>query len=415
LSNDPLLPVTDWKYKTYYNKVINPDTGEPIPNVLRFFMYNKGKEAIFSYEEEIVYDGTCKRLCKTRLGREAPFFLITGDNNPFSQFMGEVDNNIYNVQPFLCADCKQPEFEERDLECEIFGKKFVNDFNGLICNLDGSSRLLVNILGYYNTLNNLSVLGPIQYARGIQPNLLYKQNTFINMVETLSLVEQESADFLNCQFAKGKINTVNIDYISGETLDFKLPICKTPNGTYSFYTNNYFFMKLLNSGINNNANGTVIEQVKPTPNFGNGSSDVYLYDGNTVKGYDVLVEDITLDTVQNCVLPVGGSASSFQKVAKDVNNIFAKIKMSGNPGSCVVEDPFTNEMLYFDGCLTSLDSFVVQLIDYEGKIMELSKEHNFMLMIVEKIEVLKETNINSRTGFVNTVGTTVVERNSFSN
>jgi len=36
-------------------------------------------------------------------------------------------------------------------------------------------------------------------------------------------------------------------------------------------------------------------------------------------------------------------------------------------------------------------------------------------MIVEKHEVLKETNINSRTGSVNIGGLKPVERNSFSN
>jgi len=57
---------------------------------------------------------------------------------------------------------------------------------------------------------------------------------------------------------------------------------------------------------------------------------------------------------------------------------------------------------------------VVQLVDYEGKILQTNGEHCFTLMVVEKIEVLKETNINSRSGFVNNSGSVNVMRNNFS-
>jgi hypothetical protein len=69
-----------------------------------------------------------------------------------------------------------------------------------------------------------------------------------------------------------------------------------------------------------------------------------------------------------------------------------------------------NEIIFYDGSLVNLDNIFVQLIDYEGKIIELTRNHNFTLMIVEKIEILKETNINTRTGFVNTMGSIPVNR-----
>jgi len=72
-----------------------------------------------------------------------------------------------------------------------------------------------------------------------------------------------------------------------------------------------------------------------------------------------------------------------------------------------------NEVIFYDGSLTNMDELVIQLIDYEGKIIDLTQNHNFTLMIVEKIEILKETNINTRTGFINTMGSIPVNRNSY--
>ena len=35
-------------------------------------------------------------------------------------------------------------------------------------------------------------------------------------------------------------------YPGSNTLNFKLPICKNNNGTYSFYFENYMFLKIMN-------------------------------------------------------------------------------------------------------------------------------------------------------------------------
>ena len=71
--------------------------------------------------------------------------------------------------------------------------------------------------------------------------------------------------------------------------------------------------------------------------------------------------------------------------------------------------------LILTNTINNLDEFVIQLVDYEGKILPQIKEHNFTLLIVEKYEVLKETNMNSRNNNANTGGIRPVERNSFSN
>jgi hypothetical protein len=80
-----------------------------------------------------------------------------------------------------------------------------------------------------------------------------------------------------------------------------------------------------------------------------------------------------------------------------------------------VDNRFVNEIIFESNTINNLDEFVIQLVDYEGKILPQVKEHNFTLLIVEKYEVLKETNMNSRNNNVNTGGMKPVERNSFSN
>jgi len=212
--------------------------------------------------------------------------------------------------------------------------------------------------------------------------------------------------------------TVFFQYKSNNlSLNFKLPVCKNPNGTYSFYTDNYMFLKLLNPIFNNQKSGSQIIQVRSTDAFAGGSSDRYIYKNDEADGFTLTSIDpppVKGDPCFNLVPSlyqdkIGGS----KFLSKDVDNLFAKIKFSGMAGSCVPENPVTNEVIYFEGNVNNLDEFVVQLIDFEGKILQLNKEHSFTLMIIEKIEVLKETNINSRTNYVNSSGSENVLRNNY--
>lgn len=425
-NNGPITPPIDYVFKTYYSIVKDPNTGEQIPNVLRFYLYNNSninnvnQEILFSYGEIIENDGPCKELCEALFGREAPLFFIAGDQNQLTYYLESKNNNICKVNADLCINvpisCLNVVIEPDSIPpvCQIVETDFLNRINMFICNIDSSSRLLVNILGFSNTLNNQAVIGgTYRYYYAYLINLATKTNAYINTLETITLVENEATKFLDCQYEKDKSNSVSIEYNFGDKLYFKLPVCKGPDGKYYFYFENYFFMKLLNVGLNNNSGGTQIEQVKPTPNFGNGSTDIYKYFGDAVKGYNVVVQDTDPGTVEDCEIPTGNTGDTVRKLIKNVDNIFAKIKVSADAGSCVVENPFVNEVIYYDGTLVNFDEFVVQLVDYEGKIIDMNKDHNFTLMMIEKIEVLKETNINSRTGFVNTVGTQSVIRNNF--
>ena len=441
-------------YYNYYTPVKDPDTGDPIPNLLRFYVYNQYYEKrrfgifdplILSNSEKITYDDPCKLLCDARIGREAPFFLITGNDNPLNEILTLYNNNIYNFLPEICInyncngessncpDPSDPNFAEccrcqtyiTEPFCKIVDLEFDTKLNDLLNNIDCSSRLLVNILGFFNTLNNQTTIGYFLYAKGYQTNGYYKINTYIKTISTISIAFAEATKYLECQKKlvppPEQQAEFTISYPGSNSLNFKLPICKNPNGTYSFYFENYMFLKIMNNGTMNNTAGTEIQQIKPTSQYSNGSDDIYTYTEDSVKGFDFVICSNNFYATDICEEPIpdgkcdpqtSSSASTFQKLSKNIENIFAKIKLSTIPGACSVDNVMHNEVIFYDGSLTNMDELVIQLIDYEGKIIELTRNHNFTLMIVEKIEILKETNINTRTGFINTMGSIPVNRNS---
>jgi hypothetical protein len=436
-------------YFSYYTIVRDPDTGNVIPNLLRFYIYNQYYEprnlyisepVILSNSEKISFDSPCKSLCNARIGREAPFFFINGNENPLNQFLIEKNNNIYNVLPIVCKnykcsvdypDCPEPSIEccrcqinKTESICRIVDNNFITIFNNLLNNIDCSSKLLVNLLGFFNTLNNQNTLGPIQFARGYQSNRYYTLNSYIKSISTINITYAVATNYLDCKknLSPPQNPQFLLTYNGANFLNFKLPICKNNNGTYSFYLDNYIFLKIMNNGNMNNTAGTEIQQIKPTSSYANGSNDMYIYTGDGVKGFDLEycsnsitengVCDLPIPDSKGCEAVNSASSSTYQKLSKDVENIFAKIKLSSNTGGCSIDNVMQNEIIFYDGSLTNLDNILVQLIDFEGKILELTRDHNFTLMIVEKIEILKETNINTRTGFINTMGSIPVNRNN---
>jgi len=437
-------------YFSYYTIVKDPDTGNPIPNLLRFYLYSNyhdprrfaiSQPTILSYTEKIKYDDPCKLLCDAKIGREAPYALINGNENPINQFLEQYNNNIYNLIPVVCKNyncsvappaCPEPtenccrcQINETQPFCRIVDDIFADKFNALINNIDCSSRLLLNILGFFNTLNNQTTIGGILFSRGYQSNGFYKLNSYIQSITTLSIAYAETTKYLDCKKSLDPPQNpiFTIVYPGSDTLNFKLPICKNNDGTYSFYFENYMFLKIFNNGTMSNTAGTEIQQIKPTSEYANGTKGLYIYKGDSVKGFNLeicsnryyvdgngICEEPVPD-VKNCDPQNSTSASTYQKLSKNVENIFAKIKLSTIPGACSVDNVMQNEVIFYDGSLTNMDEILVQLIDFEGKIIELTRDHNFTLMIVEKIEILKETNINTRTGFVNTMGSIPVNRN----
>jgi len=401
--------------QSYYDVVKDPVTGVPIPNIIRLYLYTKSGLAVNCSSTQVFRENdNCQRLCEAYVGREAPFFLIKGTQSPLFQYISGVSNSSKILNPQKCDPCGGKSW------CVVLTKAEIDELNKWVCNVDGSIRLLTNLLGFLDTSNALAQVGPENYAFAITPNVIYKANNYINTIQTLAITNQQIIDYNQCEINRGKEpSRVSVFYKSNLIdLEFKLPICKGPNGVYNFYTTNYMFLKLLNPVLSNQTSGSQIVQVKPTTAFAKGTSDRYEFKNDEIDG--ITIKDIFPAPAKKgaCFSRVPSlykdKIAGTKILSKDVDNLFAKIKFSANAGACNPDNPFTNEVIYFEGNVVNLDNFVVQMVDYEGKILQTNGEHCFTLMVVEKIEVLKETNINSRSGFVNNSGSVNVMRNNFS-
>lgn len=419
------------QYKAYYDIVIDPNTGMPILNVLRLYFYIiYGSEIKASSTEVYKFDDKCPSLCDCLIGREAPFFLIKGSSSPLFTFIQQVNNSSFIFVPNPCSECATDFLNEID-NCKVIPQDYEGIINEYICNLDGSIKLITNLLGFFDTNNALAQIGPASFAFGITVNIIYKTNNYFSTIQSFTITGLgESKRYQECRIAKEGLcnnnNFVELAYQSDtNSMDFKLPVCKNQDGTYSFYTENYMFLKLLNPVFANQLTGSQIVQVRSSSTFSNGSNDKYYYRNSEIRG--ITIPETKLQKGID-PLPVKGEpcynelpsiypnkTSGVLEVSKDVENLFAKIKFSSISGSCVVDNYFTNEVIYFEGNVGNLDEFTVQLVDYEGKILEIVKDHCFTLMMVEKIEILRETGLHSKTGYVNMTNTEKVQRNSFNN
>jgi len=418
----------------YYDIVKDPNTGIPIPNIIRLYFYDYAlfRPILCSSTDVYKLDDPCSKICDARLGREAPFFFIKGTESSLISYLQSIQNDAAIWFPDKCEpECPQPECEGldptsegylKDCYCEIFPAPLFSDIlNPILINKDCSNRLLTQVLGFLDTNNSLAQIGPNFFSFAINNNIIYRASSYNNTVQTANIALQQANNYEKCRTDAGrKQNLVAIDYVTNSLfLDFKLPICKNQDGTYSFYTTNYMFLKILNPVLANQISSSQIMQVRSTSNFANGSNAEYEYLNDSVDGI----------TIQDCevgIYPCPGKicfdklpslypekTAGIATLTKDVDNLFAKIKFSTNAGACNPDNPFTNEVIYFEGNVNNLDEFVIQLVDFEGKILQTNGEHCFTLMIVEKIEVLKDTNINTRTGYVNSSGSDNVLRNNY--
>jgi len=402
-------------YKTYYDKITDND-GNVIPNVLRFYVYNLG----LSYSSTIPVKSSYTEIInenKIKFGREAPFFFINGNMSLLSNYIKFINNNINNIIDYDLNCNNEPSTKN----CAVISSQEQLILDNLITNVDCSSRLLTNLLGFQNTKDSKSLVGPVSGTFAIITNNIYRMNRYINSIQAYNINIDRFVDYTKCAGILPPNENNNcftnytfwVDYYPEFNLNFRLSISRNQNGTYSFYFNNYFFMKILSSSVDTQIQtSSTITQIKPTANFANGSNDIYEINDETTNGIQYYINNPTYSDPK---CPINLNSNSFTSATKNLNNIFAKIKYSSISGNYEVDNRFVNEIIFDSNTINNLDEFVIQLVDYEGKILPQVKEHNFTLLVVEKYEVLKETNINSRNNNANTGGIKPVDRNSFSN
>ena len=84
-----------------------------------------------------------------------------------------------------------------------------------------------------------------------------------------------------------------------------------------------------------------------------------------------------------------------------IKNIFCKIMLDPNFNLLVNNDFTQNVNIFYDGEINNLNKIKISFIDKNNNLLELDKNHNFTLEIVESLVKLKNTHINSKSNNVN--------------
>lgn len=92
--------------------------------------------------------------------------------------------------------------------------------------------------------------------------------------------------------------------------------------------------------------------------------------------------------------------NNVNRTRKNTDNLFAKIYLNQTPLKSTIINESSYEFIFEDKPLENFSSLRVVFVNSQGREIELSLEHSFTLEIYEKINVLKDTLIDTRNGDV---------------
>jgi hypothetical protein len=367
--------------------VLNCETfspGDLLNGVYRLYIKNPSGYWLNATRSESITD--LNILSKARIGTAQPFSFVF-NIPPFDPAIFNFDktNSILN-QPII----KDGTFNNV--------AEYVYPFELAFCNPDGSTKNLLIDLGFGNYNYTNIILSNKCYINAIQRNTDY---------EMLNLSSLDSI-FNNFTDLQSLLNS----YRWGQAFLPKrlLNIYLGGDGQYYFGSEQFIFMKIL---FNNQTDQNKSESLlKGTSNTSSGQVNNTLY-YNTLKQIDSFFYQTANDNILDPNLFDPNNTKPIEKTLenvnsnlsiKDVTNLFAKIKLTNIPQGDNYVDSLKTEYSFIDKTFQKFDEITVLFVDNEGRIIDLRTEYNFTIAVVEKIEVLKDTLYNSRTGQTNTTG-----------
>lgn len=101
-------------------------------------------------------------------------------------------------------------------------------------------------------------------------------------------------------------------------------------------------------------------------------------------------------------------------IRKDFSGIFAKVRI---PMGRVQGSPevLKFSVSYMDNLIRNMDRIIVEIVDYQGRLVDLRCNHSFILEIYERKDMIKETNISTQIGDVISGGGATRSVPSFNN
>lgn len=233
-------------------------------------------------------------------------------------------------------------------------------------NADGTVNSILKVLGFPVPSGQYVVIGTKIPSRAIHLNEEYILERYIKAV---SGIDNDLTDLTD------SLHTLNIQNIG--------------NNEYIFRSEPYLFMRLIIPGNDKtNLGDNILTSIS---------------NSGAIEKKNIYYNNPFQSLIDN----------EKQLLVKDVSNIFSKIQLSSIPGNISLNSQIHSEKIYYDTPLRKLNNIIIELLDSQGKIIDLKSDHSFTIKITEKIDVLKNSLMNSRTGDTVTSGINLTSLNKF--
>lgn len=338
--------------------------------------------------------------------------LVITDSPSIADISEETINFITYFEESLGSEEQYELFDELNIDgVSYFRYKFMPE----VLNVQESENIIFTMSGG-NLVNSLNTAGEVNYVansndtpeigRALPFRFFFQRSQFINdpcLCQLNPLNEDGNLrtvlELLGWNVRNNDIdsnNTVQYQYVhtnKGSYLENDTSFSSTVNGQefsfpnnlldleirdgiYYFRSMDYIFLRLL---INDDqaewGNQLLVAGPIETPE--NQSTNIF---------YNVNLNKQVTDA---------------QKIqTKNLNNLFAKIDLDTVPSNVtnVVNDVITYDIDFKNEQLDELQQIRVQFLDREGRILNLRGEHNFVLEVVTKRNVLENILFNSKNG-----------------
>jgi len=369
---------------SYYSFLENVECScDSQQRIIRLYLYNLRQQCILASHSHIIESECgCDLLAEAVIGREYPFMFYT----QVTEFITKYYKNNISI--------------------------LLNYF----CNVDDSSKSLLNILGYEMLVDNTATISAVETARGINTNLDITISKFTQTIQQFYVIlTRKNASLFNENNANQDTELI---YAPPNTPPKVLHLYRGEDGKYYFFNTDYIFLRLMSTQYGGTLGGICIQASANSSDNSNVGGSTAIYD-NTLNYIDGVnfktINDISNSNLSEDLFKLFNNTTAKETVTtyeksppilaiKDISNLFCKIRISNVPQSGTPYPLLVGEIEYYNNTIIKLDTVTIQFVDFEGKILDLRFDHNFVVMIVEKVEILKETNINARTGFINNVG-----------
>jgi len=347
-------------------------SGNIIPGTYRLYLleipdtYYDGIEdqfilANFSQELNLT---TCPDLCDASVGRAQPFMAI------FS-----AKQSIFETDGFFTNEGKQYVFD-----------RILND--------DCTSNSILQLLGWREKYDDVNLISDSCFVYPILTNYEFTQNL---LIKTLGSILNNNNDTSIDTTFYNKYPT------------FSLPICRNSAGEYVFTGFEYVFIRLFAEGQSPDRLSSTLIKANSNISSVNPNQNLYTYKLDELNG--LYTYSTPTEKEENIVKnqPEGSITLN-----KDTTNLFAKIKLTNEPYTCNNSERLLIDNIYYDSSVKKVSELQVQILDPEGRIINMKHNFNITLMIDEKLDLLKETLIDTRTGSVLSSGTKIMKSDNIS-